>query len=242
MNQNQPSSDHDVSSDPSMEGDNEVLIESDHGEEDLPVQAIVFMAGAAVLGAAVWAGIAIGLHRELGWLAWGIGALVGFGCLRGGGFGLKAGVLAAVFAVLAIVGGRTIGLNFIIDNTIEEVMQSPDTQGWIEELQTEADEWKVLPNREDDAVLARFLQKHNYQPQGGPEWDEANLTMARADLVPSWEAMALPSGRQAQLDEYRGELENELTLWEVFKEDLGAIDLLFLGLGVATAFKMASGL
>ena len=31
------------------------------------------------IGAAIWAGIVYAIHVEIGWLAWGVGALVGLG-------------------------------------------------------------------------------------------------------------------------------------------------------------------
>ncbi|MDF1838962.1 MAG: hypothetical protein P1V35_13910, partial [Planctomycetota bacterium] len=40
---------------------------------------------AAAIGVALWAAVAIGLNREIGWLAWGIGGLIGFGVTKAGG-------------------------------------------------------------------------------------------------------------------------------------------------------------
>lgn len=41
-------------------------------------RAMTFAGVAALVGAAAWGLVAFYAHREIGWLAWGIGALVGF--------------------------------------------------------------------------------------------------------------------------------------------------------------------
>jgi phosphate/sulfate permease len=63
---------------------------------------------AAVIGAGVWAAIAYFTGYEIGWIAWGIGALVGFVAAKAAGddAGDGLGIVAAVIAVLAILGGK----------------------------------------------------------------------------------------------------------------------------------------
>ena len=70
---------------------------------------------AALIGGGVWAGIAIGINREIGWVAWGIGVLCGFAVSklgRGHGTIFQAmadisimdtlGVVDIVFVVFAV--------------------------------------------------------------------------------------------------------------------------------------------
>ncbi len=68
--------------------------EDDAGE--LNGKVIGAALGTAILGAVVWAGIVIKTEYEIGWLAWGIGALIGFGTVKAGGSGMRPAVLAAV--------------------------------------------------------------------------------------------------------------------------------------------------
>lgn len=59
---------------------------------------------AGIIGALIWGGIAYSSGYEIGWIAWGIGGLVGFGVLVGVGeeAGLVSGIMALVFANLSI--------------------------------------------------------------------------------------------------------------------------------------------
>ena len=65
------------------------------------------MIGGAV-GAAIWAGIAIATDYEIGWIAWGVGVLAGFGVRAGSGGedGPLLGGLAVLIACLSIMVGR----------------------------------------------------------------------------------------------------------------------------------------
>ena len=53
---------------------------------------------AALLGAAAWGLLAIYADLQHGFLAWGIGGLVGFAVVKGGGYGKQQAILAAVLA------------------------------------------------------------------------------------------------------------------------------------------------
>lgn len=62
-----------------------------------------------LVGTAVWIGIAIGIHLEIGWVAWGIGILAGLGMRFG--YGKEddvAGITAAFISVLGIVAAKWI--------------------------------------------------------------------------------------------------------------------------------------
>lgn len=63
---------------------------------------------AGVIGAAIWAAIAYFLNVEVGYVAWGIGGLVGFAVAKGGdGEGsTNNAIFAVVVTVLSIVGGK----------------------------------------------------------------------------------------------------------------------------------------
>ena len=54
----------------------------------------------ALVGACIWAAVSWATHLEIGWVAWGIGCLVGAGAVAMGGRGKQA---AAVCALLAAV-------------------------------------------------------------------------------------------------------------------------------------------
>jgi len=82
------------------------------GEEEFSGSALVpgILGGlvAALIGGAIWAGIAIGTEYELGILAWGIGLMCGVGVVlfAGGKKGFPLQLVAVVTSVLGIVMGK----------------------------------------------------------------------------------------------------------------------------------------
>ena len=67
---------------------------------------------------AVWAGIAYGTGHEIGWIAWGVGALVGVFVRVGAGndAGGLSGLIAVVIALASIVGGKYAAVHMLVNN------------------------------------------------------------------------------------------------------------------------------
>jgi len=62
-----------------------------------------------LIGAAIWAGISYATNYEVGWIAWGVGFLVGVGVRVSAGEneeGFAPGLTAAVVAIVAVLGGK----------------------------------------------------------------------------------------------------------------------------------------
>src|SRR5262245_35725197 len=72
--------------------------------------------GGAV-GAAVWAAITYFTSREIGWIAWGVGFVVGLGVrvAAGNESGFAPGITAAVLAVFALVVGKYAAVTLIVN-------------------------------------------------------------------------------------------------------------------------------
>jgi len=71
------------------------------------VRATIAGGVAALIGGGVWAGIAIGTEREIGYVAWGIGLLCGFAVSKlGRGHGTIFQAMAAVFSLIGIAIGK----------------------------------------------------------------------------------------------------------------------------------------
>jgi hypothetical protein len=73
---------------------------------------------AGVIGALVWGGIIYGTGYEVGYVAWGIGALVGFGVLLGSQeySGVTSGIVALVLANLSIFFGKCFGISLLVSD------------------------------------------------------------------------------------------------------------------------------
>lgn len=80
-------------------------------------RAILAGGVACLIAAGLWAAIAIGLHVQLGILAWGVGVMCGFAVARfGRGNGVVFQVIAVGYSLLGIALGKlacVIGLGFL---------------------------------------------------------------------------------------------------------------------------------
>lgn len=90
--------------------------------EAIPVALpLALGAAGAVLGALVWAGIAALAGVEIGYVAWGVGALVGGGAVLGGARGMPHCVCAAALALAGILGGKLYGAHLLIEQQFANV-------------------------------------------------------------------------------------------------------------------------
>lgn len=76
----------------------------------------------ALIGGAIWAGIVILTDYEVGFVAWGIGALCGFGVLQlaGTARGVPLQVIAVATSVLGIVLGKYMAFFYYLKEVVEE--------------------------------------------------------------------------------------------------------------------------
>lgn len=206
-------------------------------------QIMAWIAGgsiAGLMGAIIWATIIYFTDRELGLVAWGIGGLVGFGVLSaiqmtGGGASPGAGVIAAVISVFSIFLGKAVGIylllqgmfvpladtELLVDDLIFDIV--------VEEIYVEYEE----NGTEDDEIDYELVEKEA----------EKRIQHAKPEQKAKWEAEAA-----IQKAEFEQALQGGGgTLLGVFIAVLGAIfsvgilDILFFGLAIATAYKLASG-
>ncbi|MEX0331096.1 MAG: hypothetical protein AB3N64_06685 [Puniceicoccaceae bacterium] len=71
------------------------------------VGALVAGLVASIVGAAIWAGITIATEYQIGWVAIGIGFLVGFAVrILGKGINMQYGIIGGAFALLGCVLGN----------------------------------------------------------------------------------------------------------------------------------------
>lgn len=199
-----------------------------------------------VVGAAVWAGVVYFTGYEIGWIAWGLGALVGFlfarGCPVGGSM---AGILAAGITIASIGLGKYTAVELTIQQelgTEEEV---------IEEFMAEVSNDEFVISYLADEVIAERVDRGEVIQW--PEDADPETASAAADYPPAiwaeaaqiWEAMS-PQDREV----YRAELAETVTanIQEFygsiagygFLGSFGLMDLLFFGLAIVTAFQIAS--
>lgn len=203
-----------------------------------------------VLGAALWALIALVTSYEIGWIAWAVGGLVGYGVALGNRGAphspVASGVLAAAITLLAIPAGKyalvelsvpsdaelvsilmentrndEFVISYVADDVVDELEASGETVDW--------------PPGVDPAVAST---REEYPPD---VWTEAEAR---------WASMS-----EGEREDFRGVVE-EITRENVaaslpeiratirdgaFLRSFAPMDLLFFGLAVVTAYGVAAG-
>jgi hypothetical protein len=199
-----------------------------------------------LVGALLWAGISAWTGYEIGWIAWGIGGLVGLGCVKGGkGGGVPVAVIAVVITILSLVAGKYAAVEFILAGQVgnkDEFIQTA-----IAELDGED---MVISYLADDIIQERFSRGEAVEwPEGVDPIEAAE----QADYPPDVWMEAASVWEQMAADEkvaYREQLSEQIRIninaWydEVsmigFAESFSLMDLIFFGLAVVTAFQIAA--
>jgi hypothetical protein len=195
-----------------------------------------------LVGAAVWAGISYAISAEIGWIAWGIGFLVGF-CVRfvagENEEGFAPGVTAAVIAIVAVVAGKYVAIHLLVSsmNSAEVMPQLTDE--------------RMTSILADDVVKEREAKGQKVQFPPGKSLDEAS---AQADYPPAiwqeaaqkWKALGATAQakrreeEKAKLELVMGIMQNQIRQ-QGFAESFGIYDALWFFLAAATAYKIGHG-
>lgn len=206
------------------------------------MKGLIAGVAAGVGGAVVWALIAYFTGYEIGWLAWGIGAAVGAAVAWGGKNSPAAGIMAVVISVLAILAGKYITVEIMLAKEKKAANQDMAQQILNDEY--------VISWLADEVIAV-------YREQGiavnWPEGVNPEEVSSRADYPADvwqqaetrWNSMSA-----AEKEEYRQNVrqqaEANIAVYasglrkEGFLGSFGVIDIIFFGLAIVTAYKIAS--
>lgn len=199
-----------------------------HPDDGLPVLSLAAGLVAALIGGAAWAAIAIFGNLEVGWVAWGIGILVGGAmALTTPQRSRKLAVLAAMLALVGLAAGKAMTFAGSAGPIAEEIMAdagymqgvtawrmysegqlSPDVQGAVAAIEAAGDTLT-------DALWAQMLA-------------EADARLA----------VTSEEDRRALAGETAGRMIRQMGLVEGVKAQLSAFDFLWIALAIATAGRM----
>jgi hypothetical protein len=167
-----------------------------------------------LVGALIWGAITYFLSAEIGWIAWGIGALVGV-CVRlgagsetegatpgAGAIGISAGaiLLGKYFAAMMLLGGTSIEID--------------------------------APTPEDLKLMMTRSSGTVYET-----WAEVPPNI-KADAEARWNALT-PEERTDMLKMLHGK--GSITAFDVFQESFSPYDILWFLLAAGTAYRLGSG-
>lgn len=205
--------------------------------------AIAAAAVAALLGAWVWKFIAVSFDYELGLIAWGIGGAVGFAAASTGSRGVQAGVVCAVLAFGAIVAGKYWAYSAFVDQFQEAISGAmefdEEMYGYFEE---EVEDARLLINGSgSDEFVRRFMVERGYTDATDPaRVSAAELADFREYVEPALREMAQSTPDFEEWQASSVEALDEISPWAMMRENFGLLDILFVFLGIGTAFRLGS--
>ena len=88
------------------------------------MKAIVAAIIGGIVGALIWGAIAHFTGYEVGYVAWGIGALVGFLSAKAGGEGMPNGAICAVITIAALLAGKFVAFKMTFDVELKALLLS----------------------------------------------------------------------------------------------------------------------
>lgn len=198
-----------------------------------PTLAPALIAGAlaALAGAGVWTAIVVMTDYEIGWVAWGVGGLVGLVMSR---FtperNVRVGLFAAALAVLGLAIGKIATVRVLIPTVGRDaVLETPD------------------------ALLQAFALEMRQGERYSPELSIQLAALSPRDTLPDvlWTKMveeaqvrmdkAPPAERNRVATAFTHTILNELDFSGQLGVSLSLIDFLWFGLAIATAFKIMRG-
>ena len=209
---------------------------------DTGAQCYLVAVLAAAVGALAWAGIAYLTEYELGYVAWAIGGMVGWAMAKFGGRGNACAATAAVLAVAGIAGGKLLGTHFLVEKQLRASCEETFNTALHAELLGDSVDYAALGADASDDDLRRFMVEHRYTgADAAADVAEEELETFLAMTAPQLQALhAKPLSYEEWYAEREAEsrrfLDQDFSIVQANLDALNAIDLLFVLLGVTTAF------
>lgn len=197
--------------------------------------------GGAV-GAAVWAAISYFANAEVGYIAWGIGFIVGFFVRVAAGEnenGMAPGLTAAIVAIVAVLGGKYAGAYMLASSDAAEI--SAITFSAEDAIISLADELVVQREAKgqqvafpDGKTIDDAMEQGDYPPD---IWNEATA---------AWTKLSAHE-QQKKIEDFKQQHQQRLKSLgignheQTFLASFGLFDLLWFFLAAGTAYRLGAG-
>ncbi len=203
--------------------------------------ALVMALVAGGVGSVVWALVALYANLEIGYLAWGIGGLVGFAAVKFGGRGVVMGGIAAVISVLSIFGGKFAA----IEGEIRQMTDRTAHEAYVEEMQVDVEALEALGPDPSDERLAIMMSARGYTDEDPGSVSEEAIENFRESIMPTLVEFDAQGADYDKWSENQDEWIRMVYLGEdghfgAIKSEMNLIDAIFLLLGLSTAFGLVS--
>ena len=208
---------------------------------------IAFAAAGALIGALLWAGIACATGMEIGYVAWAVGGLVGGGMLLGGGRGRVYACIAAGLALAGILGGKYYGAHLLIESHLAQVEATFDrpTFDRVRAAAAASEDPPAAPMGEiamepaEEEPVEEEPAEVEFSAEEAAAAEEA-IAELQADMAANELSLARVRDSSYTFEKWREEqrlaLRGQIDTADIVSKSLGFLDLLFLLLGVSTAF------
>jgi hypothetical protein len=228
-----------------MQAHDSTVVSSDVASESgaLSPVAIGAAVGAALIGALVWKFVAVTFEYEFGFIAWAIGGAVGFAAASAGSRGMLAGAVCAVLAFGSIGLGKYWAYSAFVDQFQEAISGAmeydEDMYDYYEEEMEDARAF--VRGSGSDIFIQRFMAERGYAYATDPgQVSKAELAEFREYVEPRLRDMAQNPPDFEAWQASSVESLDEISPWAMMREDFGLLDIVFLFLGIGTAFRLAS--
>lgn len=190
-----------------------------------------------LVGALIWAAISYFLNFEIGYVAWGLGFLVGYLSTKFGGDGVGNGIMCATVALASIVLGKGLAVHFALNKELDGIKQSS-----YEEWKGDAVAFKEIKGEESE--YSTFIVEHHFSDAETPDdVQEEELEYFKSDTIPQLDKLAAGqsiSDWENSFEENAG-IDTNAIVANGIKESIGVLDIVFGLLGIMTAFKVGGG-
>jgi len=195
-------------------------------------RALLFAGGAAGVGAVAWGLVIQFADMEIGWLAWGIGALIGAAMVKGGGHGTALAIVSGVLALLSIAAGKAWAYQSIVGEMVEQQGAFLEATHDYDTLAADAKGWAALGSNPSSDAVRTYMAEYGYEGLTPSEFREGAGVMLEtfAAVNPPREAFGEPLAEAFAptfLDVVTGQNGKDMLF-----------DLLFVALGIGTAFGL----
>ena len=163
-----------------------------------------------------------------------------------GSKGLSTGVICGVFALLAILGGKYMAMESFQESWSDDITTAIEGQEeefkqyYQQDLKAAEAFSEGVEGKED---LENFLHEHGYtEIYEVDEITDVEIANFNEYVVPNLKKIAeqKPTFEQWLQGSFQENLDDVSTM-ELVKSDIGIIGIIFLFLGVGTAFKIGKG-
>ncbi len=209
------------------------------------ITPFLYPAIAALLGAILWKIIAVSFNYELGLIAWLIGGAIGFAAAIGGARGHNTAIACAILAFLAIFGGKFLTASYFISEATAAISTNTEFDGIdLESMfkKTQKDAIQFSATVTDEKSLRQFMAQQGYSNSTHAEsvTDEEVAWFKENEQPALEDALNNPQGFEEWKNAINEDFQN-ISTFDVMIEGLGLLDILFLFLGVSTAYRLGMG-